>query len=960
MENAGQRNFYKAGGSLPKDFPAYVVRSADEALYQNLKHGEFCYVLTPRQMGKSSLRVRAMDRLEKEGFVCCAVDITSIGSHNTTVNQWYYSFMYQIDKFLKLDSDLRAWWKMHDELTPTSKMQLFWEEKLLKKIDKPVIIFLDEIDSVLSLDRARFSTDDFFAALRAIYNLRPSSPIFERLNFAVFGVARPDDLMHDPERTPFNVGVSIPLENFSLEDSNVFSPGLMHLTNRPLEVVKWIIHWTNGQPYLTQRLCLSLSHGGRIEDPEQSVFEHASKLFLKPELLNNDSNLSSVQRRILDNKKYNSQMLDIYARLRRGEGVEVDNRKPAHLYLKLTGLVREENNALHISNKIYETVFDNKWIWNGFQQMERPFSRDLKRWLESDKSQDALLKGQFLLRALDWSQNRTDLTRDESEYLKESEIALREEKQITKRRRDLKRYSYLISGLFLLVLGLAIAIGSKNDDLLEGKLVLERQKDSIAEQKVRLETLNESLESQIDSTLKAEQEALEQADSASVARIKAETEARRAEFEKMRALEAEKEAAELTQITQSNLVLLAAQEISDDNPTLALQLLQHAADSIIETTEIREAIDRIFTTEKVFRIIASDIDPVLDLFPLSAPGELISVQKGYKRGAIISSIFHHTPSGKQRRVFSLNKEIVSAALSPDGQRLLLGAKDHTATLLHLSTQDTVSLLHGADVVSTAFSPKGSYYATGDLSNTLRVWDSESNSCIFTGKGPLGDITAIAFSPDEKYIAAGSTDNRVYLWNWASSEEIEPKVLLEHADDVIDVVFTDSSFMEIASVGRDNVTRRWNENLSESHSLGGIEEENIYHVNHTIYDDRARFSSDGKYLALATKENDLVLWDLEKDALGELKRFKRNYTSFIFSQDEMHFMAFSTDNIVTSWYLGKNRGVFGVQSPYISNLEEICASLSPNEKLNLKFANPELKGLIPEVCQNGEKIAAEEK
>ena len=47
-------DFFIAGGTLPPDTPSYVKRPADDELFKLALAGEFCYVLTSRQMGKSS------------------------------------------------------------------------------------------------------------------------------------------------------------------------------------------------------------------------------------------------------------------------------------------------------------------------------------------------------------------------------------------------------------------------------------------------------------------------------------------------------------------------------------------------------------------------------------------------------------------------------------------------------------------------------------------------------------------------------------------------------------------------------------------------------------------------------------------------------------------------------------------------------------------------------------------
>ena len=344
----------------------YIIRPSDDEVFDLLSRGEYCNVLCSRQMGKTSLLMRAKRRLAEFGVKTASIDVAGFLGVPANGQTWYVGLLQEVADRLELDVDVSGWWHACQAVTANQRLIRFFRNEVAARIDAAIVIILDEIDSTLSLPY----TDEFFVALCAMYNDRQCEPAFESLSFCLVGVATPNELIKDHHTTPYNVGRTIELGfDPARDDLGPLHQAVSADPRKSAVLVEEVLRWTDGQPYLTVKLCDELvpAQATKLEDVTRLV-ESSFQDF--EAVVRSDVHFEWISRmfapkvpRVVSLEK----ALSLYRAIWQGKQ-ELDKPTPAHMLLKLSGLVkRNREGSLVVRNHIYQKVFNYKWIKLAFR-----------------------------------------------------------------------------------------------------------------------------------------------------------------------------------------------------------------------------------------------------------------------------------------------------------------------------------------------------------------------------------------------------------------------------------------------------------------------------------------------------------------------------------------------------------------------------------------------------------------
>lgn len=165
------------------------------------------------------------------------------------------------------------------------------------------------------------------------------------------------------------------------------------------------------------------------------------------------------------------------------------------------------------------------------------------------------------------------------------------------------------------------------------------------------------------------------------------------------------------------------------------------------------------------------------------------------------------PTREVRSFTGHYERIASIAFSPDGTFLASGSADNTIKLWDVQTGDLIHTFsgHADEVRSVAFRADGRYVVSGSKDKTVKIWDVDTGKAVRTFPGHTDEVTSAAFRPDGWYVVSGSWDGTITIWDVRTGKAI--RTFSGHTGGIFSVAFSPDGWY-LASGSADETLKIW--------------------------------------------------------------------------------------------------------------------------------------------------------
>ncbi|NEO15954.1 MULTISPECIES: AAA-like domain-containing protein [unclassified Moorena] len=324
----------------------YIERPPVEARCDQeiVKPGALIRIKAPKRMGKTLLIQQIIAHSEKQSYAQVYLNMNELPFNN--LDSFLQSFCVRVSDNLGLSDQLDSYWKKR--LPSKVNCKRYLEQYLLKSLDSPVVLCLDEVEQVFSHQEV---AEGFLTLLRSWHEDANSKDIWKKLRLIVV-YATEVYVTLPTDQSPFNVGLQIDLLEFTEQQVTSFAQA--YGLNLSGDSVRKLMAMVGGHPDLLSQAFDYLKNHEAAEKTLDTLLTNAPT---------EAGIYGSHLRQLLTSIQGHPELLDAVKLL-------VSTTKPVRLDATITrklesmGLVQRYGNDCSLISNLYRLYFSDRILGN--------------------------------------------------------------------------------------------------------------------------------------------------------------------------------------------------------------------------------------------------------------------------------------------------------------------------------------------------------------------------------------------------------------------------------------------------------------------------------------------------------------------------------------------------------------------------------------------------------------------